>query len=110
MYSDVHSYSIPIGITEAYFNFSSLTQDRVSRAVYQRQPTVRVAAVSNKYRVLTVVLLDKRNQTTFSVNMTFGEGQHSHHSEADKKAVPVTEEPPFIFSDLPSTSESPSSS
>ena len=61
-------------MNEAYLNFSLLSSAKVSAASYQDRPDVRVAAVSNKYRVITVVLVEGHNTTTFSVNMTFGEG------------------------------------
>jgi len=60
----------------------------------------------NTYKVLyynTVLLIFQLsfNITTNSGTTALAKRVNKSESEADKKAVPVTEEPPFIFSDLP---------
>ena len=82
-------YILYTGINEAYLNFTSLSTLKVSEASYESRPAVRVAAVSNKYKVLTVLSLSNQNRTSFRVNMTFGEGEDKYQVSDDETFVCV---------------------
>lgn len=54
-----------------------LSDLRVSEAAHENNKVVRVAAVSNKHKVITLVLLTNYSYTNFNMNLTFGEGDQA---------------------------------
>ncbi|ESO99577.1 hypothetical protein LOTGIDRAFT_238796 [Lottia gigantea] len=76
---DINTYHIPVGITEAYFNLTEVfsINGTITQALYNINSVIRQVAVSNKYHVLTIVLLGKFNQTWLNFSL------HGHTGEKE---------------------------
>ncbi|XP_076472169.1 N-acetylglucosamine-1-phosphotransferase subunits alpha/beta-like isoform X2 [Babylonia areolata] len=77
----IQQYAIPEGETLAFFNLTEVlgAAGKVTSAHHKPSKAVRVAAVSNKFRVLTLLLYADRNATQLSFHL---KGYRS--GEADK--------------------------